>query len=130
MNLRFRFTFKATWPFFTRVTSNKAIWPYGLKTHYCLLIHYLFSLNIYHGEVKAVIAALVDWKQNFPRQCPKLGVEAFFSMGIRPSLIPMLINYFQNRKIKVKWKGVYSQEKKMPGGGPALKEQHLVSQNI
>ena len=47
------------------------------------------------GKVRAVIATLVDWKQAFPHQCPKLGVEAFISMGIRPSLIPMLLTIFR-----------------------------------
>ena len=54
------------------------------------------------GEAKDVLATLVDWKQAFPRQCPKLGVEAFIAVGIRPALIPMLINYFKNRNMKVK----------------------------
>ena len=30
-------------------------------------------------ESFAVLATLVDWKQAFPRQCPKLGIESFFS---------------------------------------------------
>ena len=39
-------------------------------------------------------------------------------MGIRPSLIPVLINDFQNREMKVKWKGIFSKVRPMPGGGP------------
>ena len=70
------------------------------------------------GEVKAVLALFVDWKQAFPRQCPKLGVQAFIAVGIRPSLIPMLLNYFQKRSMNVKWKGVYSTTRKLNGGGP------------
>ena len=61
------------------------------------------------GEVKAVLATFVDWQQAFPCQCAKLGVEAFIAVGIRPSLIPMLLNCFQNRSMSVKWKGVYSE---------------------
>lgn len=71
--------------------------------HYlvCMLNRILTALdNRSNGEVKAVIATLVDWKQAFPRQCPKLGIEAFLAVGVRPSLIPMLVNYFQNRKCK------------------------------
>ena len=34
------------------------------------------------GEVTAVIATLYDWKEAFPRQCPKLGVEAFIKCGV------------------------------------------------
>ena len=54
------------------------------------------------SESCAVLATLVDWKQAFPRQCPKLGIESFLKNGVRPSLIPMLINYFQGRQMKVK----------------------------
>ena len=70
------------------------------------------------GETKAVIATLIDWKQAFPRQCPKLGIEAFIAVGVRASLIPMLVNYFQNRKMSVKWKGIYSYARHLNGGGP------------
>ena len=50
------------------------------------LQHYLVKMidkvlsdtdNNSRGEVNAVLATLNDWKEAFPRQCPKLGVEAF-----------------------------------------------------
>ena len=52
----------------------------------------------------AVLATLVDWKEAFSRQCPKLGIESFIQNGVRPALIPLLINFFQGRKMRVKWK--------------------------
>ena len=67
--------------------------------HYLInmLNRVLISLdNSSNGEAKVVIAPLIDWKQAFPRQYPKLGMEAFIAAGIRPSLIPMLVNFFQN----------------------------------
>ena len=57
------------------------------------------------GEVNAVLATLYDWKEAFPRQCPKLVVEAFMKCGVRNSLIPLIINYLQDRSMKVKWHG-------------------------
>ena len=69
-------------------------------------------------ESCAILATLVDWKQAFPRQCPKLGVEAFIRNGVRPSLIPLLISYFQGRKMKVKWHGRLSSSRDLNGGGP------------
>ena len=66
----------------------------------------------------AVLATLVDWKQAFPRQCPKLEVQSFIRNGVRPSLIPLLISYFQMRKMKVKWHGKLSSERILKGGGP------------
>ena len=61
---------------------------------------------------------MVDWKEAFDRQCPKLGVEAFQKCGVRPSLIPILTNYFQNRKIRVKWHGIITEIRNQNGGGP------------
>ena len=68
------------------------------------------------GEVNAVITTLYDWKEAFPRQCPKIGIEAFIRCGVRPSLIPVLISYLQGRTMKVKWHGVLSKERKLNGG--------------
>ena len=70
------------------------------------------------GDKCAVLATLVDWKQAFPRQCPKLGVESFIKNGVRPALIPVLVNYFQGRQMKVKWKGKLSKPRDLIGGGP------------
>ena len=70
------------------------------------------------GEKVAVLLLMIDWKEAFDRQCPKLGVEAFKRCGVRSSLIPLLINYFQNRKIRVKWHGKVSETRKQNRGGP------------
>ena len=68
------------------------------------LQHYLINMinkiltdtdNNSKGEVNAIIATLVDWKEAFPRQCPKLGIEAFIKCGVRPSLIPLIIKSFK-----------------------------------
>ena len=47
-----------------------------------------------------------------------MGIEAFIRNGVRPSLIPLLINYFQGRKMRVKWHGELSSERELKGGGP------------
>ena len=76
--------------------------------HYLIeMIHRILSTldKTSKKETFAVIANLVDWNNAFPRQCPKLGVEAFLKCGVRPSLIPILVNYFQNRTMRVKWHG-------------------------
>ena len=91
------------------------------------LQHYLVKMidkilsetdNNAKGEINAVLATLFDWKEAFPRQCPKLGVEAFIKCGVRPSLIPLMINYLQDRTMRVKWHGHISEERKLNGGGP------------
>ena len=68
-------------------------------------------------EAYAIIANLVDWNQAFDRQCPTLGIKSFIDNGVRKSIIPVLINYFQDRKMQVKWHGTLSSVRSMPGGG-------------
>ena len=33
-------------------------------------------------------------------------------------MIPILLSFFQNRKMKEKWKGLLSKKRALPGGGP------------
>ena len=91
------------------------------------LQHYLIQMitkllsdtdNNARGEVNTVIATLYDWKDAFPRQCPKLRIEAFLKCGVRSSLIPLLLNYLQDRTMKVKWHGQTSSIRRLNGGGP------------
>ena len=69
------------------------------------------------GEINAVLCMFVDWKQAYSRQCHTLGVESFIKNGVRPSLIPLLISYFEDREMRVKWHGKLSKPRKLPGGG-------------
>ena len=90
--------------------------------HYLILmIHRILTAldNNSKREIFAVVANLIDWSKAFPRQCPELGVKSFIQNGVRPSLIPVLVNYFQKRKMTVKWHGHKSTQRDMPGGGPA-----------
>ena len=89
--------------------------------------HYLIKMidkiltsldNSSRGEVKAVIAQLIDWSKAFDLQCPKLGIESFVKNGVRLSIIPVLISYFQDRTMVVKWHGTESSTRNLPGGGP------------
>ena len=74
--------------------------------------------NNSRGDTFAVVASLIDWNNAFPRQCPKLGIESFIKNGVRSSLIPMLVNYFQDREMSVKWHGCRSVPRQIKGGGP------------
>ena len=79
---------------------------YGMSIqHYLInMIHKILS-DIDVKGVTAVLATFVDWKDAFPNQCPTLGIKAFMKCGIRPSLIPVLISYFEDRSVVVKWHG-------------------------
>ena len=69
-------------------------------------------------EAYAVIANLIDWSSAFDRQSANLAIDSFIQNGVRASLIPVLVNYFQNRKMYVKWKEKLSSVRDLPGGGP------------
>ena len=89
--------------------------------HYLIqMLHRILSVldNNSKGDIFAVVANLIDWNNAFPRQCPTLGVKSFIQNGVRPSLIPVLINYFEDRQMSVKWHGCRSVPKHIKGGGP------------
>ena len=93
----------------------------GLSTqHYLIkMLHrILVSLdNPKRNESFAAMLLLIDWRQAFDRQCHYLGMKSFIANGVRNSIIPVLTNYFQDRKMQVKWKGTLSTARSMPGGG-------------
>ena len=98
-----------------------------------LINRILLSLDTNNkNESYAVIMQLIDWSQAYDRQCPKLIIQSFIDNGVRRSLIPILANYFQNRKMFVKWKDTISTERTLPGGGPQgcpLGQHRYISQS-
>ena len=69
-------------------------------------------------EAYCVILNMVDWAQAFDRQSHRLGVQSFIDNGVRPALIPVLVNFFQNRRMRVKLKSFTSSLRALNGGGP------------
>lgn len=66
--------------------------------HYLAMFIDEFLVNLDNntkGDIFAALATFLDWKQAFNRQDPKLGIDSFIKNGVRPSLIPTLINHFQ-----------------------------------
>jgi hypothetical protein len=49
---------------------------------------------------------------------PKAWIRVLHKNGVRPALIPLLVNYFQGRQMKVKWHGHFSSSRDLNGGGP------------
>ena len=72
----------------------------------------------YHGGLEGGF----DW------QCSKLGINSLIKCGVKPALIPLLINYFKYRQIIVKWHGKNSETRSKNGGEPL--DQSLVFWNI
>ena len=70
------------------------------------------------GEAAAALVTLLDFSKAFDRQDATLAVKSFQDNGVRPSLIPLLISFFEGRKMTVKWHGVKSDLRELPGGSP------------
>ena len=88
--------------------------------HYLIrLLHRVLTAtdNNSRGEINAVFCLMIDWRQAFSRQCHSLGVESFIRNGVRPALIPLLISYFQDRRMHVRWHGKTSNVRNLPGSG-------------
>ena len=66
----------------------------------------------------AVILEMIDWKQAFDRQSHQIGIKSFQKNGVRAGLFPILMSFFQNREMVVKWNGLFSKPRPLPGGGP------------
>ena len=75
----------------------------GLMKNWNLALHVLQLLYYGCGGQKHEKWDQQIWKINF---------------GVRHSLIPVLVNYLQDRTMTVKWNGVTSSERKLNGGGP------------
>ena len=66
----------------------------------------------------AVIVAMVDLCAAFDRQDPTLAIKKFLKLGLRPSIVQVLVSYLQDRKLTVKFNDKSSRMHDLPGGGP------------
>ena len=76
------------------------------------------ALDGSNNESTAVLACYADWKQAFNRQDATLVIKSLQRNGVRSSLLPIAMSFFENRRMKVKWHSVLSETKPLDGGGP------------
>ena len=65
----------------------------------------------------AVIASLLDWSSAFDRQDSSLAIRKFLEMGVRASLLPVLVSYLTDRRMQVRLNETFSEIYSLPGGG-------------
>ena len=73
-------------------------------------------------SLTAVIRSNTDWSSAFDRTDPTKTVQKFIFMGIRPSLIPILIEFLTDRQMSVKFNQKESKIHKLIGGGEDPKD--------
>ena len=91
----------------------------GIQHYLIRLIHRVVTSldKTTKDQVNAVICLFIDFRQAYSRQSHTIGVNSLIKNGVRPALIPILINYFENRQMRVKWHGKLSQPRDLPGSG-------------
>ena len=47
----------------------------------------------------AILITLLDWESAFNKVDHNLGMQAFIDCGVRPSLLPLIANYFEERSM-------------------------------
>ena len=68
--------------------------------------------------MRAVFKASVDWASAFSRTDPTITITKFIKMGVRPSLINILIEFLEERQMTVKFNSEESSLYSLIGGGP------------
>ena len=66
----------------------------------------------------AVIMAAVDWKGAFDRLDPTVAVTKLINLGVRHSIIPIIIQYLEDRQMTVRYNTAWSKWHKLVGGAP------------
>ena len=90
----------------------------GIENLVINLMDRLLNLLDKNSNCSAVIASMLDWSSAFDRQDPTLAIKTFLKMGVRPSLVPVLVSYLSDREMEVRYNDKYSSTHKLPGGGP------------
>ena len=94
----------------------------GLSTaHYLVeMVNRILTILESNNSVEkyVVVAQLIDWRKAFDRVDAKIAVEAIIANGVRPSLVPILMNFFQDRTMIVKSHNSLSTPRELPGGCP------------
>ena len=68
--------------------------------------------------MRAVVSASVDWASAFSRTDPTKTVTKLINMGLRPSLVSVIIKFLENRHMSVNFNGQESSLFSLVGGGP------------
>ena len=83
----------------------------------CMVDRILKLLNTKEGRA-LVLRSQYDWSGAFDRQDPTKTVSKFIAMGIRSSLIPVLIDFLSGRSMRLKFNGKQAGPWQLVGGSP------------
>ena len=89
----------------------------GVEHMIVKLLDRIHSLLDENPDKSAVLAVGIDWHSAFDRVDPTKCVSKFIKLGLRPSLVPVLIDYLTDRTMSVKFNGEVSPVFNLTGQG-------------
>ena len=75
-------------------------------------------MNQDSSEQIAVLASLVDFSKAFNRQDHSILITKLSDLGVQGWLLRLVKSFLEDRKMIVRYKGMSSEAKNLPGGGP------------
>ena len=84
----------------------------------CMVDRILKLLDTTKGQ-SAIISSQYYWMNAFDRQDPTRTIQKFIAMNLRPSLIPILIDFLSQRSMYIKINQEQVGPFKLVGGSPA-----------
>ena len=92
----------------------------GTGTEHLLvcLVDRVLKLLDRNTKQSMVIMNGVDWSQAYDRNDQTINAQKFIKLGLRPSLVPIVINFMSERKMQVKINGKLCKIWDLVGGSP------------
>ena len=86
--------------------------------HYLIELISFILMNQDSSSPTAVLACMVDFSKAFNRQDHSILITKLSDMGVPGWLLKLVIAFLSNRKMHVRFKGLESSSRDLPGGGP------------
>ena len=88
-------------------------------SHYIIeFLKFILSCLDGSGDQTAVLSYMVDFEKAFMKQDHNILITKLSDMGVPGWLLKLVMSFLSDRKLLVLFKGVKSNVKMMPGGGP------------
>jgi hypothetical protein len=102
-----------------KININQFAGKKGVGTEHMMvmLVDRVLSLLDQPG-MTAVVMGAVDWMGAFDRQDPTKTAIKLINMGLRPSLVPVILEFLEDRKMVVRYNSATSKWYDLVGGSP------------
>ena len=82
------------------------------------IIDFILKHTDYSQIPKAVLSLMADWSKAFNKCNHNIFIKILMDMMVPEWLLRIIVSYLENRKMHIRFRGVTSKERVMPGGAP------------